>query len=185
MMKYNYQLALSNTKIISFTFYFRYGLGNTNELPLLGDDVTSLTTISLIAVCVIFIVLLVLLTSILSYLKRSKQDKNQFKNGSVSICDDADENQRISNCFFPNTNEEVALSIGDLSNGYNNLDVTFDLPNWLFKKRGMIYPQDKVEKQETLGRGKYGVVFKGRLMQGNAVYVNLSSIWVIFFRFYV
>ena len=39
----------------------------------------------------------------------------------------------------------------------------------------MIYPQSCIEKTQQLGQGEFGSVFKGKLTQGNAVYVKLLS----------
>ena len=50
---------------------------------------------------------------------------------------------------------------------------TTNLPEWLQKRNEMIFPQCSVEKGEQLGRGQFGAVFKGKLTQGSAVYVNL------------
>ena len=44
------------------------------------------------------------------------------------------------------------------------------LPNWLQEKKAMIFPRKSILKGELLGRGNFGSVFKGKLIQGNAVY---------------
>ena len=45
------------------------------------------------------------------------------------------------------------------------------LPRWLQEKKEMIFLQRNIEKGELLGSGQFGVVFKGTLTLGNAVYV--------------
>ena len=44
-------------------------------------------------------------------------------------------------------------------------------PNWLHQKKEMIFPRKSIIKGECIGRGHFGCVFKGKLIQGNAVYV--------------
>ena len=48
------------------------------------------------------------------------------------------------------------------------------LPEWLEARQGMIFTQNNIEKTHELGTGQYGSVFKGKLIQGNAVYVNYA-----------
>ena len=43
-------------------------------------------------------------------------------------------------------------------------------PNWLQEKKEMIFPRKSIVKGECIGRGQFGSVFKGKLIQGNAVY---------------
>ena len=43
------------------------------------------------------------------------------------------------------------------------------LPQWLLKRKEMIFSHMYIEQQEKLGSGQFGAVFKGRLRQGNAV----------------
>ena len=43
------------------------------------------------------------------------------------------------------------------------------LPQWLLKRKEMIFSHMYIEQQEKLGSGQFGTVFKGRLRQGNAV----------------
>ena len=47
------------------------------------------------------------------------------------------------------------------------------IPKWLTERKEMVYPQSGIERHQELGSGQYGMVFKGRLKQGNAVYVYL------------
>ena len=44
------------------------------------------------------------------------------------------------------------------------------LPIWLQNKKDMIFYQSSVIKGDLLGRGQFGAVFKGKLVQGSAVY---------------
>ena len=43
------------------------------------------------------------------------------------------------------------------------------LPDWLQQKKKMIFPKKSIVKGECVGRGNFGSVFKGKLVQGNAV----------------
>ena len=44
----------------------------------------------------------------------------------------------------------------------------FVLPNWLMNRREMIFPGTSVIKGQQLGRGQFGIVQKGELVQGYA-----------------
>ena len=43
------------------------------------------------------------------------------------------------------------------------------LPDWLMERKEMIFPIESVEKYQEIGRGQFGIVFKGKLAQGQAV----------------
>ena len=45
------------------------------------------------------------------------------------------------------------------------------LPNWLNRRRDMIFPSSDVSRDDRLGSGQYGTVHKAKLFRGNAVYV--------------
>ena len=53
----------------------------------------------------------------------------------------------------------------------NDFDKEYVLPDWLRKRKEMIFPETSVMKGQQLGKGQFGTVFKGALVQGNAVYV--------------
>ena len=53
-----------------------------------------------------------------------------------------------------------------------NKDDDSILPSWLRVRKEMIFPQRCIETSQQLGKGQFGSVFKGKLIQGNAVYVN-------------
>ena len=57
------------------------------------------------------------------------------------------------------------------------------LPDWLQQKKNMIFPKKSIVKGECVGRGQFGSVFKGKLVQGNAVYVE--NINLLFHLFYI
>ena len=61
------------------------------------------------------------------------------------------------------------LIVEQCSTRQNNFDC---LPDWLQKRKEMIFPNTAVIKGQKLGKGQFGIVFKGVLVQGNAVYVN-------------
>ena len=42
------------------------------------------------------------------------------------------------------------------------------LPTWLKDKKEVIFPQQSLEKYQSLGAGQYGSVYKGKIMQGKA-----------------
>lgn len=44
----------------------------------------------------------------------------------------------------------------------------FVLPDWLMNRREMIFPETSVIKGQQLGRGQFGIVQKGELVQGYA-----------------
>ena len=44
----------------------------------------------------------------------------------------------------------------------------FVLPDWLMDRREMIFPETSVIKGKQLGRGQFGIVQKGELVQGYA-----------------
>lgn len=50
---------------------------------------------------------------------------------------------------------------------------TSALPKWLRERPDMIYPHSCTEKGQQLGKGQYGTVFKGKLVLGNSVYVDI------------
>ena len=54
------------------------------------------------------------------------------------------------------------------------------LPDWLQQKKKMIFPKKSIVKGECVGRGQFGCVFKGKLVQGNAVYVQYINLQVYF-----
>ena len=45
------------------------------------------------------------------------------------------------------------------------------LPDWLKERKEMIFLQRCIEKGQKIGSGQFGIVFKGKLTLGNAVYV--------------
>ena len=49
------------------------------------------------------------------------------------------------------------------------------LPDWLRERKEMIFPENTVVKGEQLGKGQFGVVLKGALVQGKAVYVKIET----------
>ena len=49
------------------------------------------------------------------------------------------------------------------------------LPDWLQNRKEMIFPDTAVIKGQQIGKGDFGVVLKGSLVQGNAVYVKESK----------
>ena len=52
------------------------------------------------------------------------------------------------------------------------MDEISPLPSWLKVKPEMLYHPDCIKKGKKLGQGQFGSVFKGHLVQGNAVYVK-------------
>ena len=47
------------------------------------------------------------------------------------------------------------------------LELIGHLPEWI--KPEMVFPDDSIEKQQLLGRGHYGCVYRGLFKNGNAV----------------
>ena len=58
---------------------------------------------------------------------------------------------------FPNSGDEKITD-----------EQTSLIPNWLMMNKSMIFSQESVKKDELLGKGQYGCVYKGKLFQGNA-----------------
>ena len=58
------------------------------------------------------------------------------------------------------------------------------IPNWLQNRKEMIFSESAVLKGQQLGKGQFGNVMKGVLLQGNAKYVksmpDLPIIAIIF-----
>ena len=46
------------------------------------------------------------------------------------------------------------------------------IPNWLQNRKEMIFSESAVLKGQQLGKGQFGNVMKGVLLQGNAKYVK-------------
>ena len=55
----------------------------------------------------------------------------------------------------------------------------FVLPDWLMNRREMIFPETSVIKGQQLGRGQFGIVQKGELVQGYAKYVKIYKNCII------
>ena len=71
-------------------------------------------------------------------------------------------------CQDKRTNNES--SIKDETNTSDLDKIVPLLPSWV--RSDMIYPDDTIEKQQLLGRGHYGCVYKGLFRNGKAVYVK-------------
>ena len=54
---------------------------------------------------------------------------------------------------------------------------SFPLPDWLIGKEEILFSQDCIEKEYKLGSGQFGTVFKGKIIQGNAVYVEFIGVY--------
>ena len=59
------------------------------------------------------------------------------------------------------------------------------LPDWLRERKEMIFPEYTVVKGEQLGKGQFGVVLKGALVQGKAVYVKKQRQKQYFYVFFL
>ena len=72
--------------------------------------------------------------------------------------------------FFPIFSFSQTLTV-DLDKHKNESFVKkeeFVLPDWLMHRREMIFPETSVIKGQQLGRGQFGIVQKGELVQGYA-----------------
>ena len=47
------------------------------------------------------------------------------------------------------------------------------LPNWLRNRKEMIFSESSIIKGQQLGKGQFGIVMKGVIIQGNARYVEI------------
>ena len=78
------------------------------------------------------------------------------------------------------TNEENGIETKvDLAEAEDSL-----LPDWLRERKEMIFPENTVVKGEQLGKGQFGVVLKGALVQGKAVYVKIETETIFFMSFF-
>ena len=51
----------------------------------------------------------------------------------------------------------------------NKIGKEISLPDWLSSRKEIIFPRSSIEKHQELGSGQYGSVYKGKLLQGNAM----------------
>ena len=51
----------------------------------------------------------------------------------------------------------------------NKLGKDISLPGWLSSRKEIIFPRGSIQKYQELGSGQYGSVYKGKLLQGNAM----------------
>ena len=69
----------------------------------------------------------------------------------------------------PNQFTEMKDEVVEIEERHGESENALVLPEWLIQKPEMIYQPRFIQKGQTLGSGNYGTVFKGKLMQGNAV----------------
>ena len=60
-------------------------------------------------------------------------------------------------------------SISDNSRSFDSLNDASEMPDWLKDRSEMIFSGNCIAKGKQLGKGQFGIVFKGKLNQGNAV----------------
>ena len=51
----------------------------------------------------------------------------------------------------------------------SNFDDDNIFPEWLRNRKEMIFPKSAIIEGQKLGKGQFGIVMKGALVQGNAV----------------
>ena len=88
------------------------------------------------------------------------------------MIDGSDEKQPPRNDTQQRPSDDVDLATCHKLSSGNGVEEASILPEWLLKRKEMIYSHIYVEQQEKLGSGQFGTVFKGRLKQGNAVYAK-------------
>ena len=93
----------------------------------------------------------------------------EFKTAELSETLVGDQRKEQTKVISPADDEITDLNKISVSCSSNTPGDTLLLPQWLLDKKEMIYSKDCVEKHEKLGSGQYGLVFRGRLKQGNAV----------------
>ena len=124
-----------------------------------------------IAVAVLIVFSLVLTTiGTYVYIKKKKKDNSIKKSIDPVACStmlDFSNMMADTKSDCNGTNIERKNS----QNSYSNVDQESVLPTWLNRKKELIFSISCIEKNEQLGSGKYGTVYKGKLKQGNAVYV--------------
>ena len=65
--------------------------------------------------------------------------------------------------------EDLDVPNNDEYGSADGADVQPVIPTWLKARSEMIYPPYSIKKEQKLGHGNYGTVFKGKLVQANAV----------------
>ena len=112
----------------------------------------SITTISLSLMIPASLVTTILSIFVVISIKRCRRHSSNRPNGVIwgdnTLPTDVEDNMKNSSCY----------------------DEHWILPNWLQQKTEMIFPKESIVKGECIGRGQFGSVFKGKLIQGNAVY---------------
>ena len=72
--------------------------------------------------------------------------------------------RRFKSSIWGNVFEKEKLNGPDEDNKQTNI-----LPKWIAMYENMIFDQKHIRKEDLLGQGQYGSVFKGKLILGNAV----------------
>ena len=73
------------------------------------------------------------------------------------------------NSSVPNQITEIKDEVAELEELHVKSEPVLVVPDWLLQRPEMIYQPQFIQKGQALGSGQYGMVFKGKLMQGNAV----------------
>ena len=77
------------------------------------------------------------------------------------------------NYDYENNESRIEL-IGIEKNDHESI-----LPEWLKERKEMLFSSDCIEKGKELGSGQFGAVFKGKFIQGHAVYVELVYLLLV------
>ena len=64
---------------------------------------------------------------------------------------------------------DSSISFSEETSDFCSGDEDWMLPTWLQNKKEIIFAHSSVIKDDLLGRGQFGEVFKGKLIQGKAV----------------
>ena len=87
--------------------------------------------------------------------------------------DESNNGDEASEMNTGNLCEENTIQSEDLSPMINDPDNLMMLPKWLQEKKDMIYPQNCIQTGQEVGHGQFGTVFKGKIVLGKSVYVDI------------
>ena len=133
--------------------------------PWRGEYVVVITLLAILVLFGLMITAVMYRKSLKPSLSNSITITNQMIDGS-------DEKQPPRNDTQQRPSDDVDLATCHKLSSGNGVEEASILPEWLLKRKEMIYSHIYVEQQEKLGSGQFGTVFKGRLKQGNAVYAK-------------
>ena len=142
-------------------------------VSLIQDETNAVENIKLVsAILFAFLLIIFLITALcwFCYNKRKTQGRS-----STSI----EKKAQLSTITWENNhdyeNKDSLIELIEIE----KKDQESVLPEWLKERKEMIFSSECVEKGKELGSGQFGAVFKGKFIQGHAVYVNYLYILLV------